>query len=256
MRKLARILVAAGAAATLGMVVAAAGEAGGPPSLAWSPSTGGSFDYGMVDVGHDSSQTLTLTNSGGSASSKLTISLSGSASFAITANDCKSLGPGKSCTITVSYAPTASAGPETATLSADGKKDSATADLTLTGRGVLVFVATGPFAPDLSPLNENPPHPTSSATGTTVVTWDTATTMMTVNVVFGGLTTPSTAAHIHCCTTTPGGNAGVATTVPFFPGFPIGMTSGTYAQSFDMLNAASYNPAFVTAHGMTPASAA
>jgi len=81
----------------------------------------------------------------------------------------------------------------------------------------LTFIATGPEAPGLGPLNENPPHPTSSATGTTLVTWDTATTMMTVNVVFGGLTTPSTAAHIHCCTTTPGGNAGVATTVPFFP---------------------------------------
>ena len=120
----------------------------------------------------------------------------------------------------------------------------------------LTFIATGPEAPGLSPLNENPPHPTSSAIGTGLVTWDTATTMMTVNAIFNGLTTPSTAAHIHCCTTTPGGNAGVATTVPFFPGFPIGVTSGTYAHAFDMLNAASYNPAFVTANGGTPASAA
>ena len=69
----------------------------------------------------------------------------------------------------------------------------------------LTFIATGLEAPGLSPLNENPPHPTSSATGTALVTWDTATTMMTVNVVFSGLTGPSTAAHIHCCTTTPGG---------------------------------------------------
>ena len=120
----------------------------------------------------------------------------------------------------------------------------------------LTFIATGPAAPGLSPLNENPPHPTSSGSGTALVTWDTATTMMTVNAVFNGLTTPDTAAHIHCCTTTPGGNAGVATTVPFFPGFPIGVTSGTYSHTFDMLNAASYNPAFVTAHGGTPASAA
>ena len=120
----------------------------------------------------------------------------------------------------------------------------------------LTFIATGLEAPGLSPLNENPPHPTSSATGTALVTWDTATTMMTVNVVFSGLARPSTAAHIHCCTTFPGGNAGVATTVPFFPGFPIGVTSGTYAHAFDMLNAASYNPAFVTAHGGTPVSAA
>jgi hypothetical protein len=122
----------------------------------------------------------------------------------------------------------------------------------------LTFIATGPEAPGLSPLNENPPHPTSSATGTALVTWDTATSMMTmaVNVVFSGLTTPDIAAHIHCCTTAPGGNAGVATTVPFFTGFPIGVTSGTYSHSFDMLSATSYNPAFVTAHGGTPTSAA
>ena len=34
------------------------------------------------------------------------------------------------------------------------------------------------------------------------------------------------------------------------------MTSGTYAHTLDMLNAGSYNPAFVTAHGGTPSSAA
>ena len=119
----------------------------------------------------------------------------------------------------------------------------------------LTFVATGPLAPGLSPLNENPAHPTSNGTGTALVTWDTVTNIMTVNVVFSGLTTPSTAAHIHCCAEPPG-NAGVATTVPFFPGFPIGVTSGTYSHTFDMLSSGSYNPAFVTAHGGTPASAA
>jgi hypothetical protein len=119
----------------------------------------------------------------------------------------------------------------------------------------LTFTATGPTAPGLSPLNENPPHPGSSGTGTALVTWDTVTNMMTVNVVFSGLTTADTAAHIHCCVAPPG-NAGVATTVPFFTSFPIGVTSGTYSHTFDMLNAASYNPAFVTAHGGTAASAA
>jgi hypothetical protein len=236
------------------MAVASAGQAGGPPSLAWSPSTSGSFDYGVVAVGHDSSQTFTLTNSGGSASSKLTVTLSGSASFTITANTCKSLGPGKSCTVTVSYAPTASAGLETATLSANGNKDSASADLTLTGKGVLVFIATGPNAPDLSPLNETPPHPTSSASGTATITWDVAANTMTVDVQFSGLSTPDTASHIHCCVAAPG-NAGVATQVPFFAGFPIGVTSGTYSHTFDMLDPASYNPAFVTANGGTAASA-
>lgn len=256
MHGLTRIVVAAIAAATLAMVVAGVGQAGGPPSLAWSPSTGGSFDYGVVAVGHDSSQTFTLTNSGGSASAKLTIALSGSASFTITADNCRSLGPGKSCSATVSYAPTASAGPETATLSANGKKDSATADLTLTGRGVLVFVATGPNAPGLSAENDNPPLPPpgSSATGTATFTWDVAANTMRVDVTFVGLTTPDTAAHIHCCVASPG-NTGVATTVPTFTGFPSGVTSGTYSHTFDMLDPASYNPAFVAANGGTAASA-
>jgi len=120
----------------------------------------------------------------------------------------------------------------------------------------LTFIATGLAAPDLSPLNENPPHPTSPGSGAAQVTWDTTTTTMTVNVGFKGLTTPDILAHIHCCTTTAGGNAGVATTVPFFAGFPIGVTSGTYRHALDMLNASSYNPAFVAAHGGTPASAA
>jgi CHRD domain-containing protein len=119
----------------------------------------------------------------------------------------------------------------------------------------LTFIATGPTAPGLSPLNENPPHPESSGTGTALVTWDIVTNMMTVNVVFSGLTTPNTAAHIHCCVNPPG-NTGVATTVPTFTGFPGGVTSGTYSHTFDMLQLASYNPAFVAAHGGTAASAA
>ena len=121
----------------------------------------------------------------------------------------------------------------------------------------LTFVATGPVALGLSPLNENPPHPESTATGTALVTWDTETSTMTmtVNVVFNGLTTPDIAAHIHCCISPPG-NVGIATQVPYFAGFPIGVRSGTYSHSFDMLSTASYNPAFVTANGGTAASAA
>jgi hypothetical protein len=86
------------------------------------------------------------------------------------------------------------------------------------------------------------------------VTWNTLTNEMTVDVTFSGLTTPTTAAHIHCCVTPPG-NTGVATTVPTFTGFPLGVTSGTYTHAFDMTSAASYNPAFVTANGGTVAGA-
>jgi hypothetical protein len=38
----------------------------------------------------------------------------------------------------------------------------------------------------------------------------------------------------------------VATTTPTFPGFPLGVTSGTYDMTFNLLDAATYNPAFIT----------
>jgi hypothetical protein len=79
---------------------------------------------------------------------------------------------------------------------------------------------------------------------------------MRVQVVFSGLTDVDTASHIHAATAVPGvGTAGVATTVPTFTGFPLGVTSGTYDHTFDMTLASSYNPSFVTANGGTPASA-
>ena len=119
----------------------------------------------------------------------------------------------------------------------------------------LTFIASGPAAPGLSGLNETPAHPESHGIGAALITWDTVTNIMTVNATFNGLTTPNTAAHIHCCVNPPG-NAGVATTVPTFTGFPSGTTSGTYTRAFDMLQASSYNPAFITSHGGTVASAA
>ena len=85
--------------------------------------------------------------------------------------------------------------------------------------------------------------------------WNTLTNEMTINVTFSSLTTGTTASHIHCCVTPPG-NAGVATTTPTFPGFPFGVTSGTYSRTFDMTDPASFNSAFVTANGGTTGAAA
>jgi hypothetical protein len=114
---------------------------------------------------------------------------------------------------------------------------------TLAGCNDTVYV----FTADLSGANENPPV-SPAGTGTAKVTWDTATNQMTVDVTFAGLTTPNTAAHIHCCIAPPG-NTGVATTTPTFTGFPGGVTAGTYHHTFDMTLATSYNPAFVTLKG-------
>ena len=57
------------------------------------------------------------------------------------------------------------------------------------------------------------------------------------------------AAHIHCCAPL-GTNVGVATTVPAFPGFPLGVTQGVYLSPvFDLTQSTIYNPAFVTLEG-------
>ena len=77
-----------------------------------------------------------------------------------------------------------------------------------------------------------------------------------MRTTFSGLTGNTTASHIHAPTAVPfTGNAGVATQTPTFVGFPLGVTSGTYDNTFDMTQASSYNPAYITANGGTPATA-
>ena len=109
------------------------------------------------------------------------------------------------------------------------------------------------FTTTLTGSQEVPPSG-SPGIGSALVTLDTVTNILTVNVSFAGLVSPTIAAHIHCCAG-PGVNAMVATAVPTFPGFPLGVTTGTYLMSFDLTSASTYNPAFITAHGGTVASA-
>ncbi len=107
------------------------------------------------------------------------------------------------------------------------------------------------YTTTLSGAKESPPN-TSLGTGTATVLINDVYNEMRLHVDFSGLTGTTTAAHIHCCTADPlTGNAGVATTVPTFSMFPLGVTAGTYDMTFDLLSASSYNPAFVTAHGGT-----
>ena len=107
----------------------------------------------------------------------------------------------------------------------------------------------------LSGPGEAPPN-SSPGTGFAIVTVDDVINTMEVNVTFSGLQTDDTASHIHCCTVAPDtGSAGVATTIPTFAGFPLGVTAGSYDQILDLTLATSYNPAFVTANGGTTATA-
>jgi hypothetical protein len=111
------------------------------------------------------------------------------------------------------------------------------------------------FIADLSGPAEAPPN-ASPGTGFAIVIFDDVAHLLTVHVTFSGLLGNTTVSHIHCCTATAGaGTAGVATAVPTFPGFPSGVTAGTYDATFDTTLASSWNPAFINAHGGTPAGA-
>ena len=99
-----------------------------------------------------------------------------------------------------------------------------------------------------SGANEAPIPVTTPGTGTAIVT--VAGTNLTVNFTWSGLLGPTTVSHIHCCAL-PGNPAGVATMLPSFVGFPVGVMAGTYSNTFDLLLASTYNPAFITANGGT-----
>ena len=104
------------------------------------------------------------------------------------------------------------------------------------------------FTASLSGANENPAIVTPG-TGLATVILDAQAHTIQINVSFSGLTSNTQAAHIHCCAASPG-NAGVATTVPAFPGFPLGVTTGSYSSVVLLLtDAGTYNPAFVSAQG-------
>ncbi len=113
----------------------------------------------------------------------------------------------------------------------------------------VIYIAT------LDGASEAPPN-ASTGSGFATLTINEDNFTMRLETSFSGLVGNVTNAHIHCCTANPGAStAGVATPVPTFPGFASGATLGVYDQTFDMTQAASFNPAFVNANGGTPGSA-
>jgi hypothetical protein len=103
--------------------------------------------------------------------------------------------------------------------------------------------------------SESPPV-VSSGIGAGIITFDTTLNTMRVQTMYVGLNSGTTLAHIHCCAVSPlTGTAGVATTTPTFPGFPVGTNFGSYDVTFNMTLASSYNAACITANGGTPATA-
>ena len=101
----------------------------------------------------------------------------------------------------------------------------------------------------LSGPSEAPPN-ASPGTGVALVIIDTAAHTLEVDVTFSGLTSGTTASHIHCCIAPPGAT-GVATQTPTFTGFPLGVTAGSYSHVFDTSLASTWNAPFIAANGGT-----
>jgi hypothetical protein len=125
--------------------------------------------------------------------------------------------------------------------------------------GLLLAATTGANAATyttiLTGAKEATPN-TSDGIGAAAVKFDAGTHVLEISTAFSGLFGDSTAAHIHCCTTMPGdGTAGVATELPSFSGFPLGVQTGAYNHTFDTSLAATWNPAFLSANGGSTAGA-
>jgi hypothetical protein len=111
------------------------------------------------------------------------------------------------------------------------------------------------YIASLTGPREDPPN-ASPGTGFADVTFDLFAHMMRVQITFSGLIGTTTASHIHSPTALPfTGKAGVATQVPTFANFPLGVTAGTYDMTFDTSLDSTYNPAFVAANGGSVAAA-
>jgi CHRD domain/PEP-CTERM motif len=98
---------------------------------------------------------------------------------------------------------------------------------------------------------EAPPN-ASNGLGYALVTVDLGLQTIEIDASFSGLTGVTTVAHIHCCTAQPGAGAiGVAVTPGTLPGFPAGVSSGTYNATIDLNAPASYTAAFLASSGGT-----
>ncbi len=101
------------------------------------------------------------------------------------------------------------------------------------------------YAADLAPE-------AAGATGSGLVKlkFDDSTNDLSIYTGFAGLSGLTTVAHIHCCTAAAGtGTVGVAVTPGTLPGFPAGVSAGTYSTLIDLDLSTSFTAAFLNNFG-------
>jgi hypothetical protein len=133
---------------------------------------------------------------------------------------------------------------------------------------MLVLAAAAVFAPaamaetttfrsTMSGPSEVPPN-SSPGYGVAEIIIDDVAHTMTMMIPFNDLLGGTTAAHIHCCVGTPLDPLGVAdpaTETPTLTGFPLGVTTGVYNVTMDLLDPTTYSTGFLTANGGSAAAA-
>lgn len=91
-----------------------------------------------------------------------------------------------------------------------------------------------------------PEVPGATGTGFATADYDSLAHTLTISTSWSGLSGLTTVAHIHCCTPEPNsGVAGVAVTPGTLPGFPTGISSGSYSVVVDLLAPSTFTTAFV-----------
>jgi len=90
----------------------------------------------------------------------------------------------------------------------------------------------------------------AGATGSGFVTvdYDDVANTLLITANWSGLSGTTTVAHIHCCTAAPGtGTVGVAVTPGTLPGFPVGVSAGSYTSPLLSLDdPATFTDSFIT----------
>lgn len=103
--------------------------------------------------------------------------------------------------------------------------------------------------------SEAPPN-ASPGTGHVTVLFDDVAHTLTIDAMFADLIGVTTVAHIHAPTAIPfDGAIGVAVTPGTLPGFPMGVTSGTYDVVLDLADPATYTGTFLALGDGTAAAA-
>ncbi len=91
----------------------------------------------------------------------------------------------------------------------------------------------------------------ATGSGSLMLEYDADAHTLNIAATFAGLSGITNNAHIHCCTAAPRtGTAGVALAqAGLLPGFPLGVTSGSYTRVIDLTQADQYGGAFLTGSG-------